>query len=776
MAAADCRETSGNEGRVKLKPHQMAALLACALLGACRERASQELPPAAGLDLTRALRTAQTWSEVAEIDFSDPAARSSMLQGWSTQEKWGRTDFVWSLGDLSTIRVPWAQDRDMTLELSCWAFLANTLPPQVITVSSNGQEIGEVKLSSTYGPGDHYEFTIPATALVEGANIIGFGYRYTSRPADHINGNSDPRALAVAWDRLRIKGAHDQGEPETRMRNGRRELILPYWAGVDYFLLLQPGSSFEVGDLEGRKRGDRDARLEVTVETQTTPPATQVLQTSDGPADRLIVDLEVEAPKIVRLSLRARPPHNRKNGGLVLVDPIVRGSEPEPDRPMQSATTERSRPTTPTQLPNVIIYVIDALRADHVGCYGYALPTTPNIDAFAADATLFTFALAQSSWTKSTIASVLTGLRPDRHNTNTAEDKLPSAIETLGERVSAAGYETAGITTNGVVAARFGFDQGFDSHLYLQMNRKSKEIHQLSDRLNQEAFKWLDQRDIERPFLLYLHATDPHAPYYPREPFRSRFSAAVPPEAGLHSRVVALTQGRAPAREGVAGQLMALYDAEIAFNDDSFGQLITALRRDNLYDSTMIILLSDHGEEFYDHGRWQHGLTLYSEQLHIPLIVKFPFGRWSGETVSRTAQQIDIMPTILEIVGADVPPEVEGRSLLRYLSAPAADQHSPEVFSYLDMTASRRVESVVFGSMKMIHYLAYDQPRPEIELFDLASDPGETHDLAAQHPILVGYLKSLFKGSRPENAHPEERAVLDEETTAQLEALGYLDR
>ena len=772
ISRSPCTTPYGRCAGLRIPVSSLALTLAVSL--ACVEGPQPPPPPVDGIDLTRQLLSAEVWAPIGEIGFGLPDARRFMLRGWSLDEKWGRTNFVWSVGGMSTLRVHSALVRDVELELSCWAFLADSLPQQVITVVCNGKEVGEVQLGKNVGPGARYRLTIPASAVVEGSNTIGFRYAFTSRPADHIPGNSDSRLMAVAWNRIRFLAVQDRPEPAVATHGRQREIILPFSTGVDFYMLLQPGSMLEMDELQAWKRAGSDSLLEVTIQTRDDPPAVQQLPLSGASPGDLVLDLHIDTPKIVRLGLRARP--SRGSGGLRLVNPVVRDNaftcptaSPRPVLEKGDATGSRRR-------PNVIIYLIDALRADHVGCYGYPRPTTPNIDAFAAEATRFSFAMAQSSWTKPAVASVFTGLRPDQHDTNTTEAMLPAQVETLAERLSTAGYQTAGITTNGVVSAKFGFDQGFDHHQNMGVRLKTPEIHQLSDSLNREALTWLGERDLARPFFLYLHATDPHAPYYPPEPFRSRFAAEVPPEVGHHNRAVALATGRAPVTEGLPEQMLALYDAEIAFNDHSFGELMEALAENELVDETLIIVLADHGEEFYDHGRWSHGFTLFSEQLHIPLIIRFPEGLWSGKTVDQVAQQIDIVPTVLEFIGMNRPPEIEGRSLLRYLQASPDEGATSGVFSFLGKATSRQVEAVVFGRMKLIHYKTYDQPRPEIELYDLDFDPAEEHDLAADNPILVGYLRSLLRASHLEQGLQSTSAVLDDETVAQLEALGYLDR
>ncbi len=347
--------------------------------------------------------------------------------------------------------------------------------------------------------------------------------------------------------------------------------------------------------------------------------------------------------------------------------------------------------------------MVDTLRADHLGAYGYDRPTSPNIDRFATDATLFTEMTAQTSWTRPAVASVFTGLNPQVHGINGRADAIPDSVELLAEIFQEMGWDTAAVITNGNVGKKFGFDRGFEIFNWLRERAQLPEVHQLSDKVNEQAFPWLENRSPERPFLLYLHTTDPHGPYTPRSPYREQFAPEVTdPSQGSNDRIAEMSQG-ARADDELVRSLRNLYDAEIAFNDEAFGALLEKLRALGLYDSTLIILLSDHGEEFGEHAQLAHGKSLFDEQLKVPLVIRFPDGRGVGATVDSIARQIDILPTLLDYVGAQIPPAVQGRSLL---PAVASGEPSPDdvSYAYLDLDA-RHLESVATTSHKLISYL-----------------------------------------------------------------------
>jgi arylsulfatase A-like enzyme len=223
--------------------------------------------------------------------------------------------------------------------------------------------------------------------------------------------------------------------------------------------------------------------------------------------------------------------------------------------------------------------------------------------------------------------------------------------------------------------------------------------------------------------------------------------------------------------------LLALYDAEIAFVDLEFGRLLDFFRERGLYDDMLVIFVADHGEEFLDHGWWTHGKTLYEEQLRVPLIVKFPHGWSAGHRVSQSAQQVDIVPTLLGYLRMPAPKlhSFDGIDLARLIDGGSTGDR--EFTASLDLDG-RVVETIVSDRWKLIETIAYAHPRnlrPGVQLFDIDADPGERHNLAAQHPVVVDYLRTrLAARTRERGQWPEKReAEVDDRTMRNLRALGY---
>ena len=302
-----------------------------------------------------------------------------------------------------------------------------------------------------------------------------------------------------------------------------------------------------------------------------------------------------------------------------------------------------------------------------------------------------------------------------------------------------------------------------------------------SDEVTARAAAWLDARQgDDRPFFLYLHTADPHAAYEPQEPFRSRFAADVPKDGVIGSRsfLKRLAGGRIPVTPELVRNLLALYDAEVAWNDDSFGALVAELERRGLWDDTVVIVLSDHGEEFHEHGRWEHGQTLHTEMLDVPWLARFP-GLPEGVRVAEVAQHIDLVPTLLAYLGLPQPPHVEGRDLLPLLSGerPALDEgeievEEPAAFSWLDLDGLTGA-AVTTEAWRLIDSRS---PPSGAALYDRRKDPAEHQNRTAERPVDAEYLKTRLE-ARERNrrgAMKAGEATLDEELTRQLRALGYL--
>jgi arylsulfatase A-like enzyme len=745
-----------------------AAALAAAALGLAAGCGREAPMPAESKPLVGFLDSARRVIATRTLDFGTESARESFLTGWGPDEKGGGATFVWGVGDSSSLRFEVVDRRARRLVLRGWSFPFRDDPPQEVTVLLNGRDLGRrlMPLRRT-----ELEFEVHGDELRGGENLLEIRY------ARHEGDNADLER-AVAWDALSLSGGTPPQEPPGRTPAG--DLELPAGTALEWTLEL-PGDSWLSWS---RVTGRGGARLEVAAESEGE--SHERSEEAGVGAGRFRISAAGEPHRLRRFSLRAVSHHG---GGSVRIEgarlhsPGIAGGSPERKRPATAVRTGAAGParTVAQSLhgsrPNVVIYIIDTLRADHLGCYGYPRATSPHIDRFASHSTLFEEGRAQASWTRPAVATILTGLYPITHQAERTIDRLPERIETLAERLAAAGYETAMLTANGNVAGRFGFRQGFDQFVYLPERRSARYTHVRSWEMNRQVFDWLDHRRTDRPFFLVVHTVDPHEPYTPREKYRKVLAADVKDTSiGLHAQVRRLPLLSPEEARRRAPLLEELYDAEIADNDASFGELVARFERMGLGRNTAWFLLADHGEEFYDHGGWTHGSTLYEEQLRIPYVVRMPDGVGAGLVVHTPAEQIDVAPTILDLAGVALPAELPGRSLIGEIARREGTDGGPS-FAFLDHD-EHRVETVVDAQWKLllIDRSAVVPTRSPVKLFALGSDPDELEDLAFTRPLRRLWLRGELGAAeaRYRASLPPVRARVDRALAARLRALGYL--
>ena len=533
---------------------------------------------------------------------------------------------------------------------------------------------------------------------------------------------------------------------EPRFDTERGTIWLPVSTQIDYLIKLAPDSAFEATDIVIR---GGETRLEVDLEADGMGVANLAFVNESQPNLSIPISLNGDPP--VRLVLRARSTDSADDGGVLIRNPgvwasteaVISNSEKGSDL---TASTQEAGSTQ----PSVLIYLIDTLRSDRLGCYGYDRNISPNIDRFASGATLFEHVTSQSSWTKASVGSMFTGMWPPAHGAIGWKHKLPTQLETLAEVLSRAGFQTGGFSANPNVVPAYDMDQGFDEFHRL--------LRRTSAQLNEIALEWLDRQDPDRPFLLYIHTIDPHAPYQPPEPFRSQWA----PNADQMPSWQPSWKWPMEAMPFLSN----LYDGEIAFSDHSFGQLLAELRARDRFDNSFVVLISDHGEEFKEHGRWRHGGNLYAESLEVPMIVKSP-GQVKGQRVTVPAQHIDLMPTLLEQMNLPIPVTVEGQSLAR--------PEPKRIYSHLKLGKSPLFYSVIDGDWKMIRMQTAEATTRS--LFNRRTDPGETEDLWNQNPIRGAWMERLIDKKIAASAEPPPAsdATVDPELEEALGALGYLE-
>ena len=436
--------------------------------------------------------------------------------------------------------------------------------------------------------------------------------------------------------------------------------------------------------------------------------------------------------------------------------------------------------------PSVILIMVDTLRADHLSSYGYTANTTPAIDGLAADGTRFAHMFSQASWTRPSVATILTSLSPSSHRAVHKSDVLANDVVTLPEVMQASGYRTIGFANNINVAPLFGFQQGFDEYTFLEPEfffgateaaaqltmynqlrlireryvagaKRVQNYYQPADVVTSRGLDWIE-RNGDKPFFMFLHYMDPHDPYF-IHPFNGQAYARVEnpnPDASM------------------ADKLRSAYDGEITYLDGELARLFDALKARGLYDKAAIVLTADHGEEFHEHGGWWHGTTLYDEQIGVPLIVKPPRGGKTGQVSEAIVSSVDIAPTILGVAGVPAPDTMVGKALALDTGAPGPRDHA---FSESELEGN--ILQAYRGEEWKLIQANPGNPRglPPRQLFEIARDPKELNDVAASRQDEVATLAAQMNAVR---SHAEAVAVrgsetaIDGATEERLRALGYV--
>jgi arylsulfatase A-like enzyme len=419
----------------------------------------------------------------------------------------------------------------------------------------------------------------------------------------------------------------------------------------------------------------------------------------------------------------------------------------------------------------VILVTVDTLRADHLGVYGYPRPTSPELDRWAEQAAVFEQAIATSPWTLASFGSLFTGFLPERHGAGYRFGKrrfsrLDGEVTTLAETLDRAGYVTGAVVTNIYLTPKFGMARGFETFVNLAGGKEAPPG--TADMAVDRALVFVHQHQDE-PFFLFLHLIEPHLPYDAPAPVRGRFTA----DSASHLQLPfdqrrGVRSGGLKLEEADRAFVAAAYDEEIAFADLHLGRLFDGLVDLGLLDSSLVVFTSDHGEELFDHGGFEHGHTLYQELLRIPLMVRGPdvqAGRYR-EPVSL----VDIQPTILEAIGLAAAAEAEGRSFQGLITG-QQDLPSAQLAAQWNVSGPQRQTLIEWP-----HKLVLNLGTGESLLFDLARDPREQSPLGASEAETARRLKRDLRSKLSRREPPaESAAVLNQEEIERLRALGYVD-
>jgi len=479
---------------------------------------------------------------------------------------------------------------------------------------------------------------------------------------------------------------------------------------------------------------------------------------------------------------------------------------------------------------HIILYVLDALRADHLSCYGYKRETSPHIDALGREGVVFENCFTSTTWTRPVAASMLTGTYPGVHLTRSRQDMFSTNLTRLPETLKADGFKTAGFSTMGNIASEIGFDRGFDRYHDLFRNpailAKRRRLDAAEEGLmhapdqdialpraedvHDYLFSWLDENQDADTFS-FIWSIETHVPYTAPREFR-RFSGPEPSFPNEGDRTDIRAAGAADRQ-----RLMNLYDDVIYYNDHCIGQIVGHLKTLGIYDEVCFIIVSDHGDAFFEHGTYAHGHTPYEELIHVPMIMKLPGRQYAGLRVAGLVEVIDIFPTLTALAGqapGTAGIYVQGQNLLPLMNGTKtqvrdyvfSDTRSLEIhnrylsvrserWKYVYIERPRRdrrtfAKAVQHALARRIITTILRNPRHFMRtyfagsnryLFDLKSDPKEQNNLATQRPDLVDWFQGVLEEWAQHNEQLAKEvgslpySYEESETIREhLEKLGYL--
>ena len=490
--------------------------------------------------------------------------------------------------------------------------------------------------------------------------------------------------------------------------------------------------------------------------------------------------------------------------GLLVVVMVTIGCRPTPvNQPETQAKNEEATEVgtaAPRRAVNVVIFLIDTLRADYLHVYGYSQPTSPTMDALAAVSVLFEQANAPAPWTLPTVASLMLSQFVAEHGVVYDQQRISPDADPIAARMRRAGFATASFLRNGYAGRMTGLDKGYDFCRMMSKQTDGPTIRPWLDRLG------------EQPFFLYIHNTEPHNPYEAVDRYLDQFGK-LPPGTRRRFRLLsrdyrALTradfdgkqtlgntdntaeQRKTLARfDSMRAQVEIMYPATVLQSDENLRSVIDELKRRDVWDKTLFILLADHGEEMGEHGMWQHDQSVYEELIRVPLIIHFPHDEFAGRRVSEPVSLVDVLPTVMDYLNQpELSRGARGTSLLPIIHGAAggatgrlkvtAMRHNQKKYYRLNKERRGDLNIVVRqGMWKGI----WNAEVGTFELYDLADDPAESENLSVKEAERTEQMRAFAQSwlrmhqAYAPTANQAVKGSIDAETLEQLKTLGYVD-
>jgi arylsulfatase A-like enzyme len=438
--------------------------------------------------------------------------------------------------------------------------------------------------------------------------------------------------------------------------------------------------------------------------------------------------------------------------------------EPAPELPAENPLTGSCKGR------NVVIFLADSLAARHTTVHGYERPTTPGLERFAAEGVRFEAAHSQTSWTMPSVTSLFTAQNQERHGMLRMNQQLPDGIGTLAQSFKDAGYKTIGLIQNGIIWKHTRLDRGFDEYdVRREGNKVSEEI--------MAKARHLMNVDRGRPLFLYVHLTPPHQPYLPPKSYSNDF---IDPNydgevTGSIMDCAKINHFKPPIDHADVLHLQALYDGHIRYVDDMIATTMDEVWKESPREDWVVVVTSDHGEAFMQHGDQGHNTQVYEEMVHIPLVITAPgSGLPAGSEVPAPVSLMDVGPTLRELTGIGSHAQVEdGRSMLPLITEPAHDPRRAFYFSSRypkDEGGQPAWTAVRLGNYKLLSSEA------GYELYDLHNDPLEAHDLKDLEPLRTRAMAEMLEAWRTSGVRRDAASgELPADAQEQLRKLGYVD-
>ncbi|MEW6363986.1 MAG: sulfatase [Acidobacteriota bacterium] len=790
-----------------------AVALSLAVLSGCTLYEDQTL-----YDFAKMEPVALQREDTLYVDIGTTAGRPYLTKGWWTDDEkdnYGRT-FVWGTETRAEMTFGVTEVQDLEAVVNCRPVKGPQA--QTIQFDVNEQPLGKpLQMGSEFGD---YRIFIPSRVLKIGRNALGFSFAYADRPgeaqalgpnpgadpnAPSLPGGpqpSDVRRLSVCFDSVlfapynlqeRVMKMASRGtEPlyVAELRQQGHEVIVQRLPGERAFFLRIPDRAeltFQCGFAPEDWKAIEGGEFRVTMTIDGQDPQVLYSQYLDPRKRRshrkLIrksVDLEKWAGQIAAFTLSVKAGYEKvayPTYGIWVEPKIYHRSyvwgKKQPVLAQQAESPAIGELRSRLRSSSVAIILLDAASASHLGCYGYHLPTTPNLDRIAAEGVQFMNAYCQAVYTRASTGSLMTGEYPDLHRVLFARDGLPDTALTIAETFTAGGFRTGGFIGNPHAGENAGYRQGFAD--YVEMFRMPGYRNLAGDFLP-HLIPWFE-KNKERRFFAYIHFREPHWISDPPREYLAKFATGYKGKIDPQADRDKINLGRVEMDQGALEHIVSVYDATLNYADGVVGTLYDDLKRRGILDKTILIILADHGEALWEHGYFGHNTRVHENMAHIPLIMQFPAGIGVPQPrkIQGLTQTIDLPATFADVFGnEELKKRAAGRSLLPVLAG-EPDPGAEFVFTRTLPGSAR------FGVRSGRWEYAYRPRTGDQELYDLWTDRLERRNLASERPVLAGFLQQQLRAWMRDQealaavAAAPAAATLDAETRRNLQALGYLD-